>query len=186
MFLEEPKMRIRRRWCLVLIFLSKILEFIVELEGMACKWNGRRSGALMPLALLLFALSAGCGRVPTGGDIPLTRERLESTRLTDINRKLTWTFFNATVVIDNEDQPLPADIVELLQLQPVPAVRRVEATWELDEQAGFLQLSQITADGAAVDHPLQLPITPAGPIRVNLAGRQYNRFADLVAAGDAR
>lgn len=186
MFLEEPKIRIRRCWCLVLIFLSKILEFIVELEAMACKWNGRQSGALLPVALLLVALLAGCGRVPIGGDIPLTRERLESTRLTDIKRKLTWTFYRATVVIDNEDQPLPADIVETLKLDLASTVHRVEATWELDEQAGFLQLSQITADGAAIDHPLKLPITPAGPIRVNLAGRQYNRFADLVAAGDVR
>ncbi|QEG41393.1 hypothetical protein [Roseimaritima ulvae] len=144
---------------------------------MTCTWNGLYVGAVLPVALLFVAVLSGCEKVPIGGDIPVTRDRLEGTRLTDINRELSWTFSSEKVVISYEDQPLPADILEIFKLDPAATYDRLEASWELDESAGFLRLSQITADGAAIDHPLRLPITPAGPIRVTLLGRQYNMFA---------
>ena len=145
---------------------------------MMCNFgDGGKGRSWLTLVVLVVALCSGCERVSTGGDLPLTRDRLESTRLTDIRREVSWTFSGATVVIDNKDQPLPADIVETLKLEPGASYRRVEASWELDEQAGVLRLSRITADDAEIAQPLQLSIAPAGPIRVNLAGRQYNRFA---------
>jgi hypothetical protein len=118
----------------------------------------------------------GCQPAPTtGGDSPVTTQRLTGSRLTDIRRDLSWTFDDTTVVIENRGQPIPPDLVhELLGNSSAP--KRVEAVWRYDENTGMLHLSDATADGEEIATELVISIKPAGHVRVNLGGRQYNLF----------
>jgi len=111
----------------------------------------------------------------TGGDDPVTTERLTGSRLVDIHQDLSWTFEDTTVVIENRDQLLPQDLVQEL-LGGGTAPKRVEATWEYDEKSGVLRLSDAAADGYKIARELIIPIKPAGQVRVNLGSRQYNLF----------
>ncbi len=123
---------------------------------------------------LVFFL--GCERAPTtGGDTPVTASRLTGTRLTDIHRTVSWSFSDRHVTIDNQGQPIPADMVESV-LGDKRTCSRIEADWQLLEQAGLLQLSQRTADGESIADSIAVPIRPAGHVRINLGERQYNMF----------
>lgn len=124
------------------------------------------------------ALLAGCrgsAAPTTGGDTPVTAQRLSGTRLTDIRGDLSWTFDESVVVIDNNAQLIPADVADVLVREGATPVR-VEANWRLDEAAGVLHLSHRKADGEAIDAEAAIPIAPAGHVRVNLGDRQYNMF----------
>ena len=122
------------------------------------------------------AFLVGCRHLPApGGDSPVTTQRLTGTRLTDIREDLSWTFSDTVVVIENKDQPIPSDLVEeLLGNRSTPT--RIEGTWQLDEQAGMLHLSNVTADGENIDAELAIPIKAAGHVRVDLGSRQYSLF----------
>ena len=123
-----------------------------------------------------LVLSAGCGGVQTtGGDTPVTAARLTATRLTDIQRKVSWEFSDRIVTIENQGQPIPVDVVESVLGNPRTCTR-IEADWQLLEQAGVLQLSQRKADGESIAGHIAVPIRPAGHVRVNLGERQYNMF----------
>ena len=118
----------------------------------------------------------GCQRPPmTGGDSPVTTEKLTGSRLVDIHQDLSWTFDDTAVVIENGDQPLPQDLVNEL-IGEGTAPRRVEAAWEYDEKSGVLRLSDAMADGHKIAKELVISIKPAGQVRVNLGSRQYNLF----------
>jgi hypothetical protein len=118
----------------------------------------------------------GCERAPTtGGDTPVTASRLAGTRLTDIHRTVSWSFSDRQVTIENQGQPIPADVLESVLGEP-RTCSLIEADWQLLEQAGVLQLSQRKADGESVAGSIAVPIRPAGHVRVNLGDRQYNMF----------
>ncbi len=121
-----------------------------------------------------FAFLAGCQHAPTtGGDSPVTTQNLTSTRLTDIRGNLSWSFNDTAVVIENNDQALPSDLVQEL-LGNFSTATRIEATWRLDEKADMLRLSNAKADGDDIATDLNIPINPAGHVRINLGSRQYN------------
>lgn len=123
-----------------------------------------------------FALLVGCQRPPTiGGTSPVTTQRLTGSRLIHIRQDLSWTFDDSTVVIENNGQSLPPDLVQEL-LGNGTAPKRLEAAWRYDGKAGVLHLSDATADGQKIATKLVIPITPAGRVRVNLGSRQYNLF----------
>ena len=105
----------------------------------------------------------------------MTVERLSGARLNAISGDLAWTFDESVVVIENNDQPIPPDVADVLVREGATPVR-VEADWQLDETAGVLHLSSLKADGETIDVELAIPIAPAGHVRVNLGGRQYNVF----------
>ncbi len=139
----------------------------------------------MVVACIVFATCAcvvGCRQsqlpaIPTGGDSPVTAQRLTGTRLTDIREPLSWRFKGSTVLLDYAGQPIPSELVEALlgdRLTPV----RIEASWHLDEEAGTLHLSDVKADEASIDKEVTISIGPAGHVRVNLGSRQYNMFRD--------
>lgn len=130
-------------------------------------------GAVAALSLLV-----GCRPTPTtGGDQPVTTERLTGRHLVDIRRKVSWTFSDTEVVIQNQEQPIPPDVVhELLGNRSTPM--RIEATWRFDENTKTLRLSDAKADGTNIGVELSIPIQPAGQVRVNLGTRQYNLFRD--------
>ncbi len=107
----------------------------------------------------------------------MTVERLIDTRLIDIHRPLSWTFTNTTVVIQFEGQPIPSDVVEAL-LGPGSTAVLIEASWQLDENAKTLCLSDMKADSESMDKEVTIAIAPAGQIRVNLGSRQYNMSRD--------
>ena len=131
-------------------------------------------------ALTVWSIAGACAFLvvcrhapPPGGDSPVTTQRLTGTRLTDIREDLSWTFSDTVVVIENKDQPIPSDLVEeLLGNRSTPT--RIEGTWQLDEQAGMLHLSNVKVDGEDIDTELAIPIKPAGHVRVDLGSRQYN------------
>lgn len=144
---------------------------------------GARNFVSLGLCLLLVGCtggsSGGGGGAPrtTGGDTPVTRDRLSNVRLADIRRELTWKFSDQRVVIENNGQPITPDLVEaLLGEQATPL--RIEAAWELDEKAGLLRLTDLNVDGEPSEREAALPIAPAGHVRINLGDRQYNRFAE--------
>lgn len=118
----------------------------------------------------------GCQGAPApGGDSPVTTQRLTGSRLTDIRQDLSWTFDDTTVVIENNGQTLPSDLVhELLGSGSAP--HRIEAAWRYNEHTGMLRLSDAKADGEEIATELVIPVKPAGHVRVNLGGRQYNLF----------
>jgi len=121
-----------------------------------------------------FAFFTGCQHAPTtGGDSPVTTQRLTGSRLTDIRENLSWTFSDNTVVIENKDQAIPPDVVQEL-LGDRPLATRIQATWRLDEKAGMLRLSNAKADGDDSATDINIRINPAGHVRVNLGSRQYN------------
>ena len=109
----------------------------------------------------------------------MTTQRLSGARLNDIREPLSWTFNDSIVVIENGDQPIPADVVEALLADRSTPVR-IEATWHLDEKAGTLHLSEIMADEERCDKEVAIPIRPAGHVRMNLGTRQYNVFRGSV------
>ena len=127
--------------------------------------------------LVLVAVTAGCAPqpAPVGSDSPVTVQRLTNARLEDIRRDVSWSFGSSVVVIENAEQPIPADLVEEL-LADGSTPTRIEATWGLDAAAESLTLSAMSVDGEDVELEATLPIRPAGPIRVNLGSRQYNVF----------
>jgi hypothetical protein len=146
-----------------------------------------RSGRLVAVP---FVLAAGlflgkCENSPTtGGDIPVTIERLSGNRLTHIHSNLSWTFNDKVVqienagdsnAVENKRQPIPPALVqELLGNQSTPTV--IIASWELDEKAGLLRLFDAKADGQAINKKISVTIKPAGQVRVNLGNYQYNVF----------
>jgi hypothetical protein len=89
--------------------------------------------------------------------------------------KVSWEFSDRIVTIENQGQPIPVDVVESVLGNPRTCTR-IEADWQLLEQAGVLQLSQRTADGERIAGHIDVPIRPAGHVRVNLGERQYNMF----------
>jgi hypothetical protein len=105
----------------------------------------------------------------------VTAARLTAVRLTDIQRNVSWEFSDRLVTIENQGQPIPVDVVESV-LGDTRTCTRIEADWQLLEQAGALQLSQRRADSESIAGHIAVPIRPAGHVRVNLGGRQYNMF----------
>lgn len=151
------------------------------MPGLSC---GAKIFFLLGLCLLLVSCTGGSsgtggGGTPrtTGGDTPVTRDRLSNIRLADIRKELTWKFSDNRVVIENNGQPIPQDLVEALLVEQATPLR-IEATWELDEKAGLLRLTDLNVDGEPSEREAALPIEPAEHVRINLGGRQYNRFAD--------
>ncbi len=138
----------------------------------------------LPIALSLVLASVccfgGCEDTPTtGGDVPVTSERLSGRRLTDIQSDLSWAFDETNVIIENKvndkRQPIPPELIEdLLGNQSTPAV--IDASWKFDEKAGLIRLFNVKADGESIDRELSISINPAGAVRVNLGSRQYNMF----------
>jgi hypothetical protein len=130
------------------------------------------------LAFCVFFV--GCEDTPpppqTGGDTPMTTQRLTATRLADIREGLSWSFADSVVVIENRGQPIPSDLVEDL-LGGQSTCKRIEATWQLNEKSGLLRLSSMKVDGEKIDTEATISIKPAGHIRVNLGSRQYNVFS---------
>lgn len=121
-----------------------------------------------------FTFFAGCQHAPTtGGDSPVTTQRLTGSHLTDIRENLSWTFSDTTLVIENKDQAIPSDVVQEL-LGDRSLATRIQATWRLDEKTGMLRLSNAKADGDDIATDINIHINPAGHVRINLGSRQYN------------
>ena len=139
-------------------------------------WSTVTACSIVATCALLF----GCQpptTPPLGGNSPVTIQRLSGARLTDIREPLSWRFNNSVVIIEYEGQPIPSDVVEAL-LGERPAAVRIEASWRLDEEAGTLLLSDVKADEESIEKEVNVTISPAGHIRVNLGSRQYNVFRD--------
>ena len=107
----------------------------------------------------------------------MTASRLTGTRLIDIRENVSWSFDSSFVVIENKGQPIPIDVVDAVLAREVTC-DRIKAAWQLDETAGLLILSSISADGEVLQQKATIPIKPAGHIRVNLGTRQYNMFRE--------
>ena len=152
------------------------MRTMLDICGM---WSLARIPFLLVLCLFLVGCTGGSSGGPpitTGGDTPLTVDRLSNVRLTHINQGLTWEFTDNSVVIENNGKPIPADIFnDLLTDETTPL--QIQATWTLDSKAGILRLTDITVDGEQSEREAELPISPAGHVRINLGGRQYNRYA---------
>ncbi len=133
-----------------------------------------RNGFIVLGVLMAIVFFLGLKDVPTtGGDIPVTIERLSGSRLTDIHIDLSWTFSDTVAVVENRGQPIPPDVVqELLGNESTPTV--ISATWQLDEKADLLRLFNANVDGQKIDSEIKIMLKPAGQVRVNLGGRQYN------------
>jgi hypothetical protein len=128
-------------------------------------------------ALLLLVLLTGCDRhIVTGGyEIPVTAATLTGAQLTDIKGDVTWLFSKGVVRIENQGQPVPVDVAELLLGKAIPCLW-IEAAWHLDEDSKMLRLSQLTADRPGRASAVAIGVSAAGPIRLNLGRRQYNVF----------
>ncbi|MBW3597947.1 MAG: hypothetical protein KY475_11810 [Planctomycetes bacterium] len=133
----------------------------------------RHAGALG--ALVIAGVVVGCQdrkRMTVGGDTPVTTERLEGAQVS--RGGVAWTFDRSMVVIEGEDGPLPAGLAEAIVGDASPPIRRVEAAWRLDQQAGVLHLAISSVDGEALERETALPIRPAGHVRIDIGSRQYN------------
>ncbi|MEC8800829.1 MAG: hypothetical protein VXX55_08705 [Planctomycetota bacterium] len=136
------------------------------------------------VVLLGCVLQLGCGsplKQVTGGDRPVTPTRLVDHQATDIREPVTWTFSINRVVIEHENRSLPEDILKLFSIEG-DTPQKLNASWRLDERVGVLVLTNIQADGVAVEKDVSVSIKPAGPLRVNIDARQYNllEFEGLV------
>jgi|GEM_PF-2150915 hypothetical protein len=142
-------------------------------------WSQARIPFQIVLCLLLVGCTGGSSGGPpitTGGDTPLTVDRLRNVKLTHIKQDITWEFTDNSVVIENNGKPIPADLFkDFIADETTPL--QIQATWKLDSKAGILMLTDITVDGEQSERETELPISPAGHVRINLGGRQYNRFA---------
>ncbi|MCA9192206.1 MAG: hypothetical protein KDB03_10600 [Planctomycetales bacterium] len=123
-------------------------------------------------------LLTGCRPSQTiGGDTPLTTQRLSNSKLVEIHGDLSWTFDGPMVVIEDQSSGIPSDLVETL-LGEVQRPNRIEANWQLDEEANFLRVWNMVADSKQFDLEARLPVRPAGHVRIDIGGRQYNLFHD--------
>lgn len=142
--------------------------------GSAAKGLTTMNGVAAWAATVAIACGLGCRTAATtGGDIPVTVDRLEGSRLLGLRRDVSWTFVGDTVTIGNGDRPIPQDVVDAV-LGAHPAPMKIEARWTLVASAGILRLSEVEVDGDAYAGVPEVPIRPAGPVRVTLAERQYN------------
>lgn len=134
----------------------------------------RETGVVVWAVAVALAGVVGCRPATTGGDIPVTDDRLRDCRLVGLQRDVSWTFVGGDLVIDNGGRPIPEDVVgEVLGPRPAPSV--IEARWKLDAPAGVLRLSDVKVDGEAFTGTPCVPIRPAGQVRITLGRRQYNR-----------
>ena len=129
-----------------------------------------------------LVLLVGCQRATSpGGDSPITTQRLAGSRLTDIRDELSWTFRDTGVVIENNGQPLPSDLIrELLGSQSAP--KRIEATWRFDEKVNILRLSNVKADGENIS--TELPLSPRLLDELRGCWKQY-KPASLLFPGNS-
>jgi len=112
---------------------------------------------------------------PGSTSTPVTVERLNDSRLVHIRSDLTWRFVGNGLVIENNDESIPVDLVEELIGEPV-TLKRIEADWTLNAASDTVRLSDVRLDGEKIDQVLSISIQPAGHVRVNLGSRQYNVF----------
>lgn len=126
------------------------------------------------LVFASFATLAGC-KATTGGDTPVTHERLVGAVLIDIREPLSWSFTDATVLIEYGGEPIPSDVTEALLGDGVRPTH-IEASWRLDEANGTVRLTSVTSRTESIDKEVAIPISPAGHVRLNLGSRQYNLF----------
>jgi len=134
----------------------------------------RPMGVVTWAATVVIACGLGCRTAATtGGDVPVTVDRLEGSRLLGLQRDVTWTFVGGHVTIGSAGRPIPRDVFgDALATHPAP--KAIEARWTLDPSAGILRLSEVIIDGDAFTDVLEVPIRPAGQVRVTLGERQYN------------
>lgn len=133
----------------------------------------KRIATTIFVGAVVIPFSTGCDPGPTtGGDTPVTAARLAGSRLIDIKRPVSWEFSDSIVIIENQGRPLPSDAVHA-SFDSSP-YSQIEAQWQLDEITDALLLDQIKTDGNSLDGRVSVPISPAGHVRINLGGRQYN------------
>ena len=145
----------------------------------AATWYSQSRAMLFSRSLCVVIVFVwGCQqevRRSPGGDVPLTVDTLTNVRLTDIREPLSWTFTASRVVIDFMGQPLPADVAHSFgAVESAPF--RIESEWQLDVVANELRLSNVQVDGTRVEDKVVIAVSTAGAVRLNLGGRQYNRF----------
>lgn len=151
---------------------------------MTARLNGGASAVILALAI---AAGTSCAQTPPPGssERPVTAERLRGARL-EYHRsdpKLVWSFGKEAFVLSLGGEALPRDLIETLTGQRTDALR-IEGTWSLDQNKNVLRLAVQQADGKPICHQAELPIFPAGLIRVDLGDHQYNVFPGQADLGD--
>ncbi len=127
-----------------------------------------QSGLLVAIGLVQF-LAMGCN----APDQPITAARLKNATLSSTDGTHLWRFTESRVVIQGRSASVPKGLVKALFGSEMDTLR-VEGDWRLDEQKGLLVLSNFDAGGKKQTNEVQLPIRPAGPLRAEILGQQYN------------
>ena len=127
------------------------------------------------IALTSF-IFVGCQRsiTTTGADTPVSASRLQGSTLASIrNKDLQWTFMDSTLEFTNNEAAIPVEFaIDIAGEKSSP--KKISAAWELTDDNTKLRLFNVTIDDEASDKEVSLPISPAGHIRMNLGGQQYN------------
>jgi len=143
------------------------------MESLAIQTTRVTSVVVWAVAVALAGV-VSCRPATTGGDIPVTEDRLRGSRLVGLQHDVSWAFVGGDVVIDNGGRSIPEDVVgEIIGARPAP--KAIEARWMIDASAGVLRLSDVKVDGEAFTGTPRVPIRPAGQVRITLGRRQYNR-----------
>jgi hypothetical protein len=117
------------------------------------------------------------------GGALVTQRRLAGARLVSIGRgkDAVWEFGDQGFTVFVDRGPGGRALLDAL-LGPGKTATRIDGSWQLSGDGRFLELrfrdpSHAATDRRAAERSARLAIAPAGRLRVNLGGLQYNVFA---------
>lgn len=113
------------------------------------------------------------GPMPGDGHYSISQQRLTNANLWFIrNRDVRWAFTDRSVEISNSGALLPYEFRK--ELADGANVRNITGVWALSDGGTNLNLSDLKLDGQPSTQELNLKVSAAGPIRVNIGSHQYN------------
>jgi len=129
-----------------------------------------------PSCVVLISLlgATAAEPVPPGSSYrSITAARLIGATLDEVgsNAPVVWHFGVKRFRVDFRGEP-PADLVRQL-LGRTANVARIEGQWRYEDDRGYLVLHDLAAKGVKNAREVSLPISPAGLLRADLGGRQY-------------
>ena len=106
----------------------------------------------------------------------LTPARLAGARLKGVGFDVRWQFSTNAFVINTGKTSLPAKFVSKVFKSPTTA-KEINGSWTLGQRGegdGVLKITNVRIGTSAQEITADIPIRPAGHVRVEIGDMQYN------------